>query len=264
MVSVGLANAQRLVAIVTGGASGLGCATVRRLVAKGFNVSLLDLPMSEGAKVAEELGTADNVLFSPVDVSSDEQVKKAMDATTEKFGGLNVLVNCAGIAFAQRLYNPSSRAQMDLDKIRRLIDVNIFGTINVIRHALPLLIDNVPDENDQRGVIINTSSIAAFEGQMGQTLYSASKGAVASLTVPLARDYSNNGIRVMAIAPGLMDTPLLSSLPPKVKKFLSGTVPFPNRLGKPEEFAALVEHIIDNHYLNGEIIRLDGGIRMNA
>uniref|UniRef100_A0A183CIS4 3-hydroxyacyl-CoA dehydrogenase type-2 n=1 Tax=Globodera pallida TaxID=36090 RepID=A0A183CIS4_GLOPA len=260
MASIGVSTAQRIVAMVTGGASGLGNATVRRLVAKGFNVSLLDLPLSEGAKLAEELGS-EKVLFSPVDISSDEQVKMAMAKTSETFGSLNVLVNCAGVAFAQRLYNSGTRTQMELEKIRKLIDVNIFGTINVIRHALPLMVDNIPDEYDQRGIIVNTSSIAAFEGQMGQAVYSASKGAIASMTLPLARDYASNGIRVMTIAPGLMDTPLLSSLPPK---FLGGTIPFPNRLGKPEEFAALVEHIIDNHYLNGEIIRLDGAVRMST
>lgn len=254
--------AKNLVAIVTGGAQGLGKATVQRLVNKGYKVGLLDLPVSEGQKVADELG-AERVQFCPADIASHEQVKRAVDSVPDKFGHLNVVVNCAGIAFAQKLYSNTKREFMPLDRIERILDVNILGTLNVIQCSLPHLIDNEPDANDQRGLIVNTSSIAAYEGQGGQVLYAATKGAISSMTLPLARDYCKTGIRVMTIAPGLIDTPLLTSIPPKAKRFLETLVLCPHRLGKPDEFAATVEHIIDNPYLNGSVIRLDGGLRMS-
>lgn len=265
MASITTANAsaKSLVALVTGGASGLGRAVVDRLSKKGYKIALLDLPQSEGAKVAAEYG--ENALFTPADVSKDDQLTKAFDDIKNKFGHLNALVNCAGISFAFKVFSTTRMEMCPLEKIQKTMDVNVVGTINCIRHSIPFFMDNLKDEDSTRGVIINTSSIAAFDGQTGQVAYSAAKGAIASITLPLARDLARGhgpGIRVVAIAPGLFDTPLLSSLPNKAVKFLSNTIPHPGRFGKPEEFAALVEHIIDNPYLNAEIIRLDGALRM--
>uniref|UniRef100_A0A914LEW1 3-hydroxyacyl-CoA dehydrogenase type-2 n=1 Tax=Meloidogyne incognita TaxID=6306 RepID=A0A914LEW1_MELIC len=256
------ASAKKLVAIVTGGASGLGKATVKYLTGKGYNVGLFDLPSSEGSKLAEEIGSG-IVQFRPLDVSSEDQVKEAVDSIAGQFGQLNLVVNCAGVAFAQKLYSTTKADFMKRDRIDKIIKVNLYGTINVIQYSLPHLIASTPDENNQRGLVINTSSIAAFEGQAGQALYAATKGAIASMTLPLARDYAVPGIRFVTIAPGLFETPLMDSLPDKAKKFLGKLVLSPQRLGYPEEFAALVGHIVENPYINGEVIRLDGGLRMS-
>ncbi|KHJ94916.1 oxidoreductase, short chain dehydrogenase/reductase family protein [Oesophagostomum dentatum] len=259
MASV-LRSTKGLVAVVTGGASGLGRGTVQTLAKAGANVAILDLPTSKGAEVAKEIGP--NVLFQPANVTSETEVKVAFDTVKEKFGRCDAVVNCAGIAFAFKLYSVSKKKMSDWDKIQKTIDVNVLGTFNVIRHGVALMGENEKDEAGQRGVVISTASVAAFDGQTGQSAYSASKGAIVGMTLPLARDFADDGIRFMAIAPGLFNTPLLAALPEKVKTFLSQLIPNPSRMGTPEEYGALVQHIIENRYLNGEVIRLDGALRM--
>jgi len=249
-----------LVGLVTGGASGLGRATVERLVRNGASVMICDLPMSEGAKLSSELGP--NCAFSPTDVASEPDVLKTLAMTKEKFGKLDVAVNCAGIGVAFKTYNFNKKLPHKLDDFQRCINVIATGTFNVLRLAAGLIGENTPNKDGQRGVIINTASIAAFDGQMGQIAYAASKGAIVSMTLPAARDLASQGIRVMTIAPGLFETPLLLALPEKVRNFLATTVPFPSRLGYPDEYAQLVESIIQNPMLNGEVIRLDGALRM--
>jgi len=262
-MAAGAAVTKELVALVTGGASGLGRAVVQRLVGNGYKVAILDIPQSEGEKLATEHGA--KAVFTPADVTSDDQIIMAFEKVKNRFGRLDALVNCAGIAFAFKLYSTTKREMCDLSRIQRTMDVNVVGTLNCIRHSIPMFMENQPDEDGTRGVIINTSSSAAYDGQTGQCAYAASKGAIVSMTLPLARDLCHGhgpGIRVMGIAPGLFDTPLVSHLPSKAIKFLSSIVPQPHRLGKPDEFAALVQHIIENPYLNGEVIRIDGALRM--
>lgn len=249
------------VTLVTGGSSGLGRATVERFVQQGGKVVLCDLPASEGDRVAKEFGEK-HVLFAPMDVTSEADVKQALEATKKAFGQLNNVVNCAGIAVAFKTYNSKKKLSHNLEDFVKVINVNTIGTFNVCRLAVALLCENAPDANLQRGVIVNTASVAGYEGQMGQTAYAASKAAIIGLTLPLARDLSGDGIRVCTIAPGLFETPLLSALPDKVKSFLAKSVPFPQRLGNPSEFAQMVQSIIENPMLNGETIRLDGAIRM--
>ncbi|EPB74025.1 protein, SNF2 family [Ancylostoma ceylanicum] len=250
MASV-LRSTKGLVAVVTGGASGLGRGTVDTLVKAGANVAILDLPSSKGADVAKELG--DNVIFAPTNVTSDKDVKAAFDKVKNEFGRCDAVVNCAGIAFAFKLYSVSKKKMSDLDKIQKTIDVNVMGTFNVIRHGVALMGENEKDDAGQRGVVVSTASVAAFDGQTGQSAYSASKGAIVGMTLPLARDFADDGIRFMTIAPGLFNTPLLAALPEKVKTFLSQLIPNPSRMGMPEEYGALVQHIIQNRYLNGEV-----------
>ncbi|CAD6197150.1 unnamed protein product [Caenorhabditis auriculariae] len=249
-----------LTALVTGGASGLGRGTVETLARAGANVAILDLPQSKGAEVAKEIGG--NVIFTPANVTSEAEVKAAFDQVKTSFGRVDAVVNCAGIAYAFKLYSISKKKMADLDKIQKTLDVNVIGSFNVIRHGVALMCEHEKDEQGQRGVIISTASVAAFDGQTGQSAYSASKGAITAMTLPLARDFADDGIRFMAIAPGLFDTPLLASLPEKVRTFLSQLVPNPSRMGGPQEYGALVQHIIQNGYLNGETIRLDGALRM--
>ncbi|CAJ0936457.1 unnamed protein product, partial [Mesorhabditis belari] len=246
--------------VVTGGASGLGRGAVNKLVQRGANVAIVDLPSSKGEEVAKELGS--KVLFAPADISNEEQVQNAFAQVKDKFGRCDAVVNCAGVAMAFKLYSINKKSLIPMDKIKKTIDVNVLGSFNVIRHGVVLIGENQKDTSNQRGVIINTASIAAFDGQIGQSAYAASKGAIVSMTLPLARDFAEDGIRFMTIAPGLFNTPLLSNLPEKVQKFLSQLVPNPSRLGNPEEYGALVCHIIENQYLNGEIIRIDGCLRM--
>lgn len=250
---------KNLVGLVTGGASGLGKATAARLVQQGARVVICDLPTSHGATVAKELG--ENAVFSPVDVTSEKDVQNALNVVKDKFGRLDVLVNCAGILVGVRTYNFKTRVPHKLEDFTKVIAVNTIGTFNVIRLAVGLIGENQPNKDGQRGVVINTATVAAYEGQIGQAAYSASKGAVVSMTLPLARDLATQGIRVCAIAPGLFDTPLISELPEKVRANLLNMVPFPQRMGKPEEFAMMVQSIIENPMLNGEVIRLDGAIR---
>ena len=246
------------VALITGGASGLGRATAERFLAAGAKVVLLDREASDGAKVASSMGQ--NALFAPSDVTNAELVKKAVDATLSKFGALNICVNCAGVGTAARTL--SKTGPMDLSLFTHVVTVNLIGTFNVLRLCAEKMALNEPNADGERGVIINTASVAAFDGQIGQAAYSASKGGIAAMTLPIARDLSKNGIRVMCIAPGIFDTPMLALLPDDARASLGASVPFPPRLGKPSEYGMLAEQIVLNPMLNGEVIRLDGAIRM--
>lgn len=245
-------------AIITGGASGLGRATAERLHAGGARVVLLDLSRSPGKEVAGALG--ERALFTPADVTSAEEVSAALDQAAGRFGGIHVLVNCAGIGTAEKTYG--KRGPADLGAFTRVIQVNLIGHFNCIRMAAAHMAKNPPNEEGERGVIVNTASVAAFDGQIGQAAYSASKGGIVGMTLPIARDLAELGIRVCTIAPGIFDTPLLGTLPEPVRESLGKQVPFPQRLGRPAEYAALAAQIVENAMLNGETIRLDGAIRM--
>ncbi|MDQ0268342.1 3-hydroxyacyl-CoA dehydrogenase [Cytobacillus purgationiresistens] len=247
------------VVIVTGGASGLGEATTRNIVSKGGKVVILDLNADRGLSLVDELGEA-NTLFAKTNVYEEEDVKSALAQAIDKFGKITAAVNCAGIGNAQKTYG--RKGPFELDGFKKVINVNLIGTFNVIRLAAEKIAQNEPDENGERGVIVNTASVAAFEGQIGQAAYSASKGGIVGMTLPIARDLAELGIRVLTIAPGLFETPLLGNAPEKVRKALGEMVPFPQRLGQPHEYAHLVESIFANTMLNGEVIRLDGAIRM--
>jgi len=246
------------VALITGGGSGLGEATARELHAAGGKVALLDLPSSPGAKLADELGA--NAIFVAADVVAGPQVEQAINDVAAKFGTIHIAVNCAGIGRAQRTLTKEGPASLEL--FSKVIQINLIGTFNVIRLAAFQMAKNQPNADGERGVIINTASVAAFDGQIGQAAYSASKGGVVGLTLPIARDLSSLGIRVMTIAPGTFDTPMLASLPEPARKALGDQIPFPRRLGRPDEYAALARHIVENAMLNGETIRLDGALRM--
>ena len=245
-------------AVVTGGASGLGRATAERLLAAGAAVALLDRPASPGADIAKTMGQ--RATFTPADVTNAEEVSAALQTAGERLGGVNVLVNCAGIGTAMKTFGRSGPAK--LEEFTRVVQVNLIGTFNCIRLAAALMAKNAPGADGERGVVINTASVAAFDGQIGQAAYSASKGGIVGMTLPIARDLAELGIRVVTIAPGIFDTPLLATLPDPVLVSLGKQVPFPSRLGRPPEFAALALHIIENSMLNGETIRLDGAIRM--
>jgi NAD(P)-dependent dehydrogenase (short-subunit alcohol dehydrogenase family) len=245
-------------ALVTGGASGLGLATIRRLHDAGASVVILDLPKSNGVEVAKELG--DRAAFSPGDVTSPDDVEAALDAAVTLTGGPpRIVVNCAGIGNAAR--TAGKDGPFPLDAFNRVIQVNLIGTFNVIRLAA-FRMSQAQEQDEERGVIVNTASVAAFDGQIGQAAYSASKGGIVGMTLPIARDLSRLKIRVMTIAPGLFQTPLLGGLSEEQIKSIGSQVPHPSRLGQPEEYAALAAHIVENPMLNGETIRLDGAIRM--
>ena len=244
---------------VTGGASGLGEATVRALAARGARVAIYDLPRSKGAELEKEIGPAARFLAG--DVTDEGQVGDALDAAIAAFGPLRGLVNCAGIGSASRTVGKDAEP-FRLDAFRRTIEVNLIGTFNVIRLAAARMVGNAPDASGERGAIVNTASIAAFEGQIGQAAYSASKGGVVGMTLPIARDLARHAIRVCTIAPGLFKTPLLMGLPTPALEALGRQVPFPSRLGEPAEYALLACHILENPMLNGETIRLDGALRM--
>jgi len=247
------------VAVVTGGASGLGEATVRTIVEGGGRAAILDRPQSNGSALASELG-AERAIFVPADVTQASEVEQAVARAVETFGTLNVAVNCAGVGIARRTI--SKDGPMALELFTKVIEINLIGTFNVIRLAAAAMAKNAPNEGGERGVIVNTASIAAFDGQIGQAAYSASKGGVVGMTLPIARDLASLGIRVVTIAPGTFDTPMLALLPQDQRDALGAAIPFPSRLGQPAEFAALVAHIIANPMLNGETIRLDGALRM--
>ena len=244
------------VVLVTGGASGLGAATVRRVIAEGASALILDLPSSAGAELAAELG--ERVRFAAADVRDEDQVQAAVAAATE-LGTLRVVVNCAGVGTPGRVIG--KRGVLPLEAFQTVIDINLVGTFNVLRLAAAAMIDNEPLDGD-RGLVIMTASVAAFDGQIGQAAYAASKGGVASLTLTAARDLADKAIRVMTIAPGVMETPMMAGLPGETKSILEALVPHPPRLGRPEEYAMLVCSIIENSLLNGEVIRLDGALRM--
>ncbi|SFQ95407.1 3-hydroxyacyl-CoA dehydrogenase [Desulfoscipio geothermicus] len=246
------------VAVVTGGASGLGEATVRNFVEHGAKAVILDMAEKNGNKLAGELG--DSVIFVKTDVASDDSVKNAINLAVEKFGSIQIVVNCAGIAVAQKVLGKNG--PMPLENFNKVIQVNLIGTFNVIRLAVEKMVQNIPNRDGERGVIINTASVAAFEGQIGQAAYSASKGGVVGMILPIAREFAAHGIRVMGIAPGLFETPMFDSLPEAAREALGKMTPFPPRLGRPSEFAMLVQQIVGNPMLNGATIRLDGAIRM--
>lgn len=244
--------------LVSGGASGLGGATSRLLAANGANVVIADINKEKGEVLAAELGA--NARFVECNITDEESVKVAVAAAVSNFGKLNGAINCAGIGVAEKTVGKDGPHA--LASFKRVIEVNLIGTFNVIRLAAAQMAGQEPNAGGERGVIINTASIAAFDGQIGQAAYSASKGGIVGMTLPIARDLMRSGIRVVTIAPGLFDTPLLAGLPEDVKKVLGAQVPFPPRLGKPAEYAALAKHIIENEMLNGEVIRLDGALRM--
>jgi 3-hydroxyacyl-CoA dehydrogenase / 3-hydroxy-2-methylbutyryl-CoA dehydrogenase len=244
-------------AVVTGGASGLGRATSARFAAAGGRVAIVDRPASAGAEVAKSLAHA---VFTPADVTSADEVSRALDTARERLGGINVLVNCAGIGTAMKTFGKAGPAK--LEEFTRVISVNLIGTFNCIRLAAVHMAKNTPGPDGERGVVINTASVAAFDGQIGQAAYSASKGGIVGMTLPIARDLASYGIRVVTIAPGIFDTPLLAGLPEPARISLGKQVPFPPRLGRPREFAMLAKQIVENEMLNGEVIRLDGAIRM--
>ena len=251
---------QDVKALITGGASGLGAGTAARFIDKGARVVILDRDADKGSRLVEDLG--ESALFVQADVSSEPDVQAAMEFTTAEFGGLNVLVNCAGIGVAIR--TTSSRGPHPLEQFENVIRVNLIGTFNCIRIAATVMAGNQANASGERGVIINSASVAAYEGQIGQAAYSASKGGIVGLTLPVARDLARYGIRVCTIAPGIFDTPLLGSLPDEVRASLGAQAPFPQRLGQPAEYAQLAQQIVENEMLNGETIRLDGALRMQS
>ncbi len=242
--------------LVTGGASGLGAATARMAAENGAKVVVADMQVEAGEKLAKELGGR----FAKCDVTAEADAKAAVALALKEFGGLQVLVNCAGIALAERTVG--KEAPHDLGRFTRVITVNLIGTFNMIRVAAEAMTKAGPNAAGERGVIINTASVAAYDGQIGQAAYAASKGGVVGMTLPIARDLSRNGIRVCTIAPGIFETPMLLGLPKEAQDSLGKQVPFPSRLGKPAEYAQLARAIIENEMLNGETIRLDGAIRM--
>lgn len=242
-------------ALITGGASGLGLATARRLAAAGAHVTIIDLPTSAGAEIAEELGG----IFVPADVTSVDEVAAAV-AAAQAAAPLRVVINCAGIAPPAKVLDRDGNPAVLAD-FERIVRINLVGTFNVISQAAAVMAKNELHD-EERGVIVNTASVAAFDGQIGQPAYSASKGGVHAMTLPIARELARHGIRVCTIAPGIMETPMLMGLPREAQDSLGQQVPFPARLGRPDEYAALVQQIVENGYLNGETIRLDGAIRM--
>ncbi|HZS76525.1 MAG TPA: 3-hydroxyacyl-CoA dehydrogenase [Ktedonobacteraceae bacterium] len=249
---------QNRVALVTGGASGLGAACVRLLTQSGAKAVIADLNAETGNALASELGSA--TAFVQTNVTDEASVQAAVDAALKNFGGLHILINCAGIGIAERVLGKNGPSS--LESFTRVIQVNLIGTYNAIRLAAAAMSQNTPNEDGERGVVINTASVAAFDGQIGQAAYSASKGGIVGMTLPIAREFARFGIRVMTIAPGIFDTPLLGALPEPARISLGQQVPFPPRLGRPSEYALLAKQIIENPMLNGEVIRLDGALRM--
>ena len=243
-------------ALITGGASGLGAAATRRLLAQGARVVIADLNREAGLALEQELGAR----FVETDVADDVSMRQAIDAAVAAGGGLHVLICCAGVATPDKVLGKDG--PLDLGRFARVVQINLVGTFNAIRLAAEQMAQNTPNAEGERGVIITTASVAAFDGQIGQAAYSASKAGVAGMTLPIARELARYGIRVVSIAPGIFDTPMLAGLPEAARASLGQQVPFPPRLGRPDEYAALAQHIIENTMLNGETIRLDGAIRM--
>lgn len=246
--------------LVTGGGSGLGAATATALVEVGAKVVLADVNREAGEKLATQLGG--NALFVETDVTGEVSAANAINTAVTKFGALHGLVNCAGVAPAEKVVGKEGPHK--LESFTKVININLIGTFNMLRLAAEAMLKNEPDAGGERGVIVNTASVAAYEGQLGQAAYAASKGGIVALTLPVARELARSGIRCLTIAPGIMETPMLLGMPAEVQDALNKMVPFPTRMGKPAEYAALVRHIAENAYLNGEVIRLDGAIRMGA
>jgi NAD(P)-dependent dehydrogenase (short-subunit alcohol dehydrogenase family) len=253
-----MTTSQPVQALITGGASGLGLATAQSIVNQGGKVAMLDINEQAGQRALKQLG--DNALFIETDVTHEPQVDAAVEEIVSQFGYINLAVNCAGIAPSQRVLGKD--ALMATEDFARTVTINLTSTFCVCRAAANAMQHNTPQQDNERGVIINTASIAAFDGQIGQAAYAASKGGVASMTLPLAREFARFGIRVVTIAPGLFKTPLFDKLPEKAINALTESIPFPKRIGRPEEFADLVLHIFNNRMFNGEVIRLDGALRM--
>ncbi len=246
--------------LITGGASGLGFATAKMIVENGGNAVLLDVNEEAGTTSQSNLGTKSK--FIKTDVSSEEQVQSAVNQSVGTYGSIAGIINCAGVGPAKRVVGKDGPHPLDF--FQKVININLIGTFNTLRLVADKMQNNEPNTEGERGIIINTASVAAFDGQIGQAAYSASKGGIVAMTLPIAREFARMGIRVMAIAPGIFETPLLASLPQDAQDSLGKQVPFPPRLGRPSEFAALVKQIIENTMLNGEVIRLDGAIRMGA
>jgi NAD(P)-dependent dehydrogenase (short-subunit alcohol dehydrogenase family) len=244
--------------IVTGGSSGLGAATVKRFHAAGARVLIADVNLELGQKLADELGPA--CAFCKTDVTIEVQAQAAVDLARERFGGLNGLVNCAGIGPAERVNG--KRGPHRLETFSQVIQINLIGAFNMLRLAAAAMASGAANDAGERGVIVNTASVAVWDGQIGQAAYAASKGGIVAMTLPIARELASSGIRVCTIAPGIFETPMLAGLPPEVRESLAKSVPFPARLGRAEEYAALAQHIVENEMLNGESIRLDGALRM--
>jgi 3-hydroxyacyl-CoA dehydrogenase / 3-hydroxy-2-methylbutyryl-CoA dehydrogenase len=245
-------------ALVTGGASGLGEAVVRSIISKGGKAAILDLADDKGKQLESELGSS--VLYCRADVASEKDVSEAIELAVKKFGLINVAVNAAGISSASRTVG--KKGPMELKQFEKVLTINLTGTFNVIRLAAAKMTENKPNEDAERGVIVNTASVAAFDGQVGQAAYAASKAGVVGMTLPIARDLSQYGIRNVTIAPGIFDTPMMASFTEEVRASLGQSVPFPQRLGRPDEFAGLVIQVIENAMINGETIRIDGALRM--
>jgi NAD(P)-dependent dehydrogenase (short-subunit alcohol dehydrogenase family) len=245
-------------ALVSGGASGLGEATVRRLHEHGAVVTIADVNEERGAALADELG--EDASFVKADVTNEEEVQAAVSAAASADGGLRISVSCAGVGWAEK--TAGKRGPHQLVPFETVVRINLIGTFNVLRFAAAAMLANEPDGDGERGVCVNTASIAAYDGQIGQIAYSASKGGVVGMTLPAARDLASSGVRVCTIAPGLFDTPLLAALPQEQRDALGAQIPFPSRLGLPEEYASLAAQIVENQMLNGEVIRLDGALRM--
>lgn len=251
---------ENCVALVTGGASGLGEACVRNIVNGGGKVAIFDIDSERGEKLARELSP--NTVFAYADITKDESAQVAIAKVIDAFGKISVAINCAGVANPGKVL--SKGGPMPLANFNLVIQINLIGTFNVIRLAVEQMMKNTPNEDGEKGVIINTASVAAFDGQIGQAAYSASKAGVVGMTLPIARECGDYGIRVMTVAPGIFNTPMMAGLPENARQSLAAMPPFPKRLGEPREFAQIVQHIIENPMLNGEVIRLDAGIRMAA
>lgn len=250
----------KVVAVISGGASGLGAACAKRIVSLGGSVAILDLQQEKGIELVQTIGM-NNALYVKTDVTNEVSVQNALQEVEDKYGSCNVVINCAGIAIAKKLIGRGNLHELEL--FQKVININVNGTLIVTKFAVDQMIRKGEILGEERGVVINTSSVAAFDGQIGQVAYSASKGAIASMTLPLARELASKQIRVMAIAPGVFETPMMAGLPEKAQKSLGESVPFPSRLGKPDEYALLACSIIENTMLNGEVIRLDGALRMS-
>jgi NAD(P)-dependent dehydrogenase (short-subunit alcohol dehydrogenase family) len=248
------------IGLVTGGASGLGEATARELMGGGAKVSILDVDEGGGEKLSSEFGEA--AIFCKTDVTDETSVQEAVKKTVEAFGTIHVAVNCAGVATPAKVLG--KEGPMPIERFNQVVQINLIGTMNVIRLAAQQMNQNDPNEDGEKGVVINTASIAAWDGQFGQAAYAASKAGVVGMTLPIAREFGTYGLRIMTIAPGIFETPMIAGMPDKIKDALRGMSVFPKRLGIPMEFAKLVRHIIENTMLNGEVIRLDGAVRMSS
>jgi len=249
-----------ITALITGAASGLGEACARKLAKEGAKVAILDFAEERGEKLAGELGDA--VIFCMTDVTDAKSVQDSVDKTVDAFGAIHVAINCAGVGIPAKVLG--KEGPMSMSHFSKVVQINLMGTMNVVRLVAEKMVENAPNEEGEKGIVVNTASAAAFDGQIGQAAYSASKAGVVGMTLPIAREFAEYGIRVVTIAPGLFETPMLAGLPEKAKESLGKMTPFPNRLGKPSEFSSLVQHIIENPMLNGEVIRLDGALRMAA